>query len=398
MAEQLYYRDPYLCSFQANVVEVRQVGGHLAAVLDQTAFYPTGGGQPHDTGTLDGVPVVDVQVAADGAIVHLLSGDLAAGPVRGEVDRVRRLDHMQQHTGQHILSQAFLTACGAETVSFHLGEDASTIDLDRAPLTSEQAEGAANEVVMSGLPVWARFVDRETLAGLPLRKMPVVEGPVRIVQVGEFDWSPCGGTHVTNTAQIGPIKIARLERRKDQTRVYFLCGWRALADYGHKQDVLRDLTAQLTTGEEELLSSVRRLDAEIGQLRRTLREAQLELLGYEVIDWLAGAESVAGVRLVRQILDRDPTLLREAARLLTGHERVVALLATSSERPQFVFARSADVTADMGALMRAACAAVGGRGGGSAQFAQGGAPEGAAVDQALAAAAACLVDVQRGKS
>ena len=390
MTERLYYRDSYLSTFDANIVEMRHADGRLAVVLDTTAFYPTGGGQPHDVGTLGGVPVVDVQVAGDGAVVHILDGELAAGAVRGELNWERRFDHMQQHTGQHILSHAFILACNAETVGFHLGQELCTIDLNRAPISPEKVARAAkraNEIIVGNHPVIARFVDKNELAAMPLRKMPAVEGPVRIVQVGEFDWSPCGGTHVANTGQVGPLQITRVERRKKQSRIHFLCGWRALSDYAHKQDIVRELTAHLTTSEDEILPSVRRLESEIKHLRKAIVETQMQLLEHELDNWIARAESVGDFRVVRVAFDdRDLVLLREAARRLTQQPGMIALLATSQPRPQLVFARSEDVVADMGGLMRVACAAISGRGGGRPQFAQGGAPEGSPVNSALDAA------------
>jgi len=250
-----------------------------------------------------------------------------------------------------------------------------------------KSQSLANEVVVGNGPVIARFVSRAELDEMPLRKMPVVDGPIRIVQIDDFDWSPCGGTHVVNTGQVGLVKVTRIERRKKQSRVHFLCGRRALADYDQKQGVVRDVVAHLTTSEDELLSSVQRLEAEIKRLRKTLNEAQMQLLEQELAEWIAQAEPIGELRVVCLAFeDRDPVLLREAARRLTEEADVVALLATSLPSPQFVFARPEDVTADMGALMRAACAAVGGRGGGRPQFAQGGAPEGASAVHALEAA------------
>jgi alanyl-tRNA synthetase len=387
LTERLYYRDPYLRTFGANLIEHREIDGRPAVVLDASAFYPMGGGQPHDTGRLGGCRVLDVVVADDGAILHVLDHALSATSFRGEIDWGRRFDHMQQHTGQHILSQAFLQTCQAETVGFHLGEAFSTIDLDRAPLGTEQvaaAEQVANQIVMDGRPVIARFVGQGELAEVPLRKMPVVDGPIRIVQITEFDWSPCGGTHVCNSAQVGPIKVTRVERRKSKTRIYFLCGWRALADYAHQQGILRDLTAHLTTSENEILASVQRVEGEIKRLRKALSVAQAQLLEYEIVDWVARAESIGGMRIVRQVFDeRDLALLKQATRSLVAHSGIVALLAVRRPRVQFVFARSEDVPAHMGNLMRAACTAVGGRGGGRPQFAQGGAPEGCSMDKAL---------------
>jgi alanyl-tRNA synthetase len=387
VTERLYYQDPYLRTFHAQVVQKREVNAHPAVVLDATAFYPTGGGQPHDTGTLNGVRVVDVQVLQEGEIAHLLDGPLNVRFVQGEIDWARRFDHMQQHTGQHILSQAFLQTLNAETVGFHLGEALSTIDLDRAPLSHEQVAAAvqvANSVVLDNRPVIARFVDKGELATMPLRKMPDVEGPIRIVQVSEFDWSPCGGTHVRNSGEVGAIHVGRIERRKKQTRIHFLCGWRALVDYDRKHEIVQALTAHFTTGEEEIIPSVERLEAEVKRARKKLVATQMQLLDYELTEWIDQAESVGQVQVVRLAFDDwDVDMLKEAARRLTERPGIVALLAIRGPSAQLVFARSDDVAADMGELMRAACAATGGRGGGRPQFAQGSAPGNSLVDLAL---------------
>ena len=261
------------------------------------------------------------------------------------------------------------------------------MDINRAPLSDKQivaVERLSNQIVFEDREVIAGFVDRDELASMPLRKMPVVEGPVRIVQVAGFDWSPCGGTHVSHTGQIGPIKVSRVERRKKTSRIHFLCGWRALADMAHKQQVVSELTSHLTTSEDELLASVERLEAEGKRLRKALSEAQMALLEHEVAQWQEEALSVNGLRTVSKVFtDRDVNVVREAARRLTEASGFVALLAISGPRPQLVFASSEDVAADMGQLMRTACAAIGGKGGGRPHLAQGGAPSGAPLAQAL---------------
>jgi alanyl-tRNA synthetase len=398
VTERLYYKDPYQRSFTANVVDLCEVDGQPAVVLDASAFYPTAGGQPYDTGTLDGVRVVDVQIDGHGQILHVLDSPLpGATTVHGEIDWERRFDHMQQHTGQHILSQAFVEICQAETVGFHLGEGLSTIDLDHASLSPDvvsRAQKSANAVVMDSREVIARFVDQDELATLPARKvrarkvrarkMPTVQGPIRLVEVSQYDWSLCGGTHVCNSGQIGPIQIVRLERRNDQTRIHFVCGWRALSDYTNKSQIVQELAAHFTTSESEILPSVQRIEAEIKGSRKALTAVQIQLLDYEIVEWLAQADRTDTIQVVRLAFDqRDASLLKEAARQMTENPATVVLLATRRPRPQFVFARSEDLAVDMGAVMRTASAVVDGRGGGRPQFAQGGAPEGAAVDRVL---------------
>lgn len=386
VTERLYYQDPTQTTFESRVLEAREFEGQPAVVLDRTAFYPTGGGQPNDTGFLNGIPVIDVQVA-DGEVLHVLESPLTEHVVRGEVDWGRRFDHMQQHTGQHILSQAFMEICEGETVGFHLGEASCTVDIDRAPLSDDQiaaVERLSNQVVFEDREVIAGFVERDELVSMPLRKMPVVEGAVRIVQVAGFDWSPCGGTHTSRTGQVGPIKVSRVERRKKTSRIHFLCGWRTLADMARKQHVVGELMSHFTTSENELLASVERLEAEGKRLRKMLAETQMSLLEHEVAQWQESALSVDGLGIVSKVFDdRDVSVVREAARRLTEAGSFVALLAISEPRPQLVFASSEDVTANMGQLMQAACALIGGKGGGCPHLAQGGAPAGAALALAL---------------
>ncbi|MBC7249052.1 MAG: hypothetical protein H5T62_02115 [Anaerolineae bacterium] len=390
LAARLYYTDAYLRAFEAQVIERLAWEGRPAVVLDRTAFYPTSGGQPHDTGDLNGVRVVDVvERETDGAIVHVLEGELPGDNVHGQINWARRFDHMQQHTGQHILSQAFIAALEAETVGFHLGADMSTIDLNRAPLSEEQlaqAETLANEVVFDNKPVHTRFVDKDALAKLPLRKPPQVSGPIRIVEVEGFDWSPCGGTHCRRTGEVGVIKIVRVERRGAETRVHFLCGQRALADYRRKNHLVLDLAARFSVGDWELSDAVERLSEEARLARKQVRALQEQLLEYEAAALLAGAETLAGARVIRRVYaDRGIEDIRHLAQRLTAEPNVIALLGcgNAGNKAQFVFARSADLPHDMNALLRLACKTVGGGGGGRPNFAQGGGPDGARVAEAL---------------
>lgn len=378
LVERLYYQDSYLRSFKATVLGRRSVDGHSAVILDKTAFYPTSGGQPCDTGKLNNISVIDVQALEDGSIVHVLACPLIGSDVCGEIDWARRFDHMQQHSGQHILSQAFLQTAHAETVSFHLGADESTIDLDRAPLSQKQVVSAvqlANQIGFDDRPLVARFVDGKELASLPLRKMPTMEGPIRIVHVADFDWSPCGGTHVKSSGEIGLIQVTRIERRKEHTRIYFVCGWRALADYTKKQDIVQILSSHFTTAADNILSSVQRIESEAKNAHKSLAAAQQQLVEYQLENWIDQAEHTGQLRIVKQVFQEyDLDLVKEIARRLTASPGLVALLAATQQRTQLVFACADDVPAHMGDLMRIACAYTGGRGGGSPKFAQGSIP------------------------
>jgi alanyl-tRNA synthetase len=396
MTERLYYKDPYLARFAARVVEQLQWEGRPAVVLDRTAFYPTGGGQPHDTGVLreahspDGIRVVDVvERESDGAVLHLLAGQLEAAEVEGEIDWNRRFDLMQQHTGQHILSAAFVEHLDANTVGFHLSGDYATIDLDRAPLSNEELEAVeslANRVVFENRPATARFVPDEQVADLPLRKPLAHGGPVRVVEIPDFDCSACGGTHVRHAGEVGLIKITRSERRAAETRVEFLCGRRALADYQAKNTLVMDLAREFTVGHWELGDMVHRLAGDLKETQRELRRTRDALLDAEAVALWHGAEPLGGVRVVKaHLVGRSAEDLKHLAQRLVSHSQTLVLLGGGGEAGSkgfFTFARSADLEQHMGILVRQACEVIGGKGGGRPEFAQGGGPQG---DQMLRA-------------
>ncbi len=396
MTVKLYYEDPYLTEFEARVVRRREMDGRPAVVLERTAFYPTGGGQPHDAGWLNDVPVLDVLLDEEtDEVVHVLAGPLDAPAVTGRLNWERRHDHMQQHTGQHILSEAFMRVNGAQTVSFHLGEDASTIDLDRAPITAEElhaAEELANRIVFENRPVVARFLTPAEVPQVPFRKPPAVSENVRLVEVTGFDWSACGGTHCRSTGEVGLIHIAGVERRGRETRVTFLCGRRALEDYRRKEAVLQDVCTFLTTGWQVLPDIVRKMDEERRSAQRQLQKAREELAGLEAAALLAGAEQVGAFRVVRRVFaDREPAAVKQLASRLSEHAGVVALLGWQGpDKGQLFLGRSADVPADMQALLRQVCAQVGGGGGGRPDFAQGGGMPASRVAEALELAVAYL--------
>jgi alanyl-tRNA synthetase len=400
MTERLYYDEPFLTHFSARVVEYLAWDGQPAVVLDRTAFYATGGGQPHDIGTIDGVTVQDVvERPEDGAVVHLLAQALASEEVEAEVDWGRRFDLMQQHTGQHILSAAFVTRLRANTVGFHLSEDYATIDLDRAPISADElaaVEALANDVVFEDRPVAARFVPDEEVPSLALRKPLAHEGPVRIVEISGFDTSACGGTHVRATGQVGLIKITRSEHRGAETRVEFLCGRRALDDYRAKNTLIMDLAREYTVGHWDVGGLVHRLSDELKEVRRELRTTRDGLLDAQATALWHEADLVDAVRVIcAHFPGRTPEDLKHLALRLVARPRTVVLLAAGGdgeEKGYFTFARSEDVDLHMGTLLRQACEAVGGRGGGRPDFAQGGGPVAARAAEALDVAFQALVE------
>ncbi len=400
--ERLYYADAYCADFAGRVLAVRAEGDRLAVALDRTAFYPTGGGQPNDTGMLAAAAgsraVVDV-TSEDCLVWHWLDGgavpaDWQAGaPVTGTIDWPRRFDHMQQHTGQHILSQAFIETCGAETVAFHLGVAYSTIDLSRADLDGAAvaaAEAAANRIIDRALPVTAGYVTPEELAALPLRRAPKVTENIRIVQVAGFDWSACGGTHVANSSQVGLVKVIATERRGGELRVTFLCGGRARADYARLHALAQGLVARFTTGQDELLAAVDRRAAELDALRKELADLERQWVEATAAALWAAAEPRGSYRVVAQALAAPAERVKRVAQALKVRERTVVLLAARGERPQVFCTRSDDLTVDAAALLRAAVAAGGGRGGGRPDWAQGGVPVDDVLDAALHAGLSTL--------
>ncbi len=395
MTERLYYSDAYLRTFEAQVVDRLEVNGQPAVILNRTAFYPEGGGQPPDRGTLNHVRVVDVQAReGDDEVLHILSAPLDEETVTGTVDAARRFDLMQQHTGQHILSQAFVHTANAETVSFHLNPDPSdgalTIDLNKAALTPaeiERAEESANAIVYEDRPVSARFVGDEDLQTLPLRKPPQVDKAIRIVEIQGFDWSACGGTHVARTGEVGMIKILKADKRGGETRIEFRCGHRALLDYRRKHQLLSRVASDLTIGFGELDQAIGRMQADAKAARKQLAEAEARLQQYEARDLLDSIEPRLGFGLItRTWLNRDAAYLKRMANLLVAQPGTVALLGATGPSLSLVFARSKDLSIDLAGLLKAAAAQLGGKGGGSPEFAQAGGP--AVSEEQLAAALA----------
>lgn len=380
------YADAYVTAFDATILGVTEIDGRPALVLDQSYFYPTSGGQPHDLGVINGWPVVDV-VVAEGVVYHLLERlpdpAPAPGPTHGQINWPRRYDHMQQHSGQHLLSQVFYRLFGLETVSVHFGVDDSTLDLDAAavsPAQLAQAEQEANELVYAALPIRAYAVDEAAIEQVPLRRPPKVTGQIRIVEIERYDYSACGGTHVHTTAEIGPIKLTRQERRRGQTRVTFLCGKRALADYIAKHDLLMQAAAVYSTDISAVPELLARGLEQNKTLQRQVDELTAQLLAGEAERLVASASPTGKFRVVvahRPAATVDA--LKTLANAIQAQGGTVALLATTlGGKTTVVFARSADVDAHMGNLLRDALKAFGGGGGGRPDFAQGG---GVAPDQ-----------------
>ena len=309
-----------------------------------------------------------------------------ASEVQGVVDWERRFDHMQQHTAQHVLSAAFAHLLGAETVSVHLG-GSSTLDLAVQALTPDdgrRVEERANQIAFDNRPVTIRLVSDEEAASLGLRRPPRRAGTIRVVEVEGWDRSACGGTHVNRTGEIGPVLLRRWERTKGQIRVEFLSGWRAIADYRWKHALVSEWSARLTVGDRELGAALERVVREARERERALADARGRLIASEAAERLAAASAGAGPKVLRlQVSRRDPDEVRHLLRELTSREACV-VLAGDEETGRLYFARSPGAGPAMAALIDQASRSVGGRGGGTAEFAQGSVPPGDTVSLALA--------------
>jgi alanyl-tRNA synthetase len=398
MTERLYRDDAYRLDFDATVLSPRQHEGRPAVVLDRTAFYPEGGGQPWDTGTLGDARVLAVVEAGD-EVVHVLDRALGPGPLVGRVDGERRRDHRQQHHGQHLLSHAFVEVAGANTIAFHLGSEITTIDLDQlvTPVQARAAARRANEVVWEARPVRVSTLSLAEARDQGLELKEAVTGEVRIVEAEGFDRQPCGGTHPRNTAEVGVVVITSLERYKGGTRVSFVCGDRALAAIETHLAVVDELVALLSAPQDELVSAARKLKDELAEAGRRAKELHERATEGEARRLLAEARGdgpaptrEAPALVVAAYDGRSPDELRLLAQRLVGFAPCVALLGSRAEKAHLVFAQSEGLPHDVPALLKRAVDLMGGRGGGRGNLAQGGGDRPDLLDDALAGAAAAV--------
>ncbi|MCI0404220.1 MAG: DHHA1 domain-containing protein [Acidobacteria bacterium] len=394
MTNRLYYRDCFLRECEARVARVEPVEGGRARVwLDQTVFYPTSGGQPHDLGTLGDVAVLDV-LEENGDVVHLLERAPAGDHASVQIDWPRRFDHMQQHTGQHVLSAAFVRLFNLPTVSFHLGRDLCTIDLAASSLGRRQLEAAeelANQVIFEDRPVHVRFPTDAEAAEMGLRRPAEQAGALRVIDIEDFDRCPCGGTHVARTGQLGLILVRGAEKVKQGVRVEFVCGGRALRAARADNASLTEAAKLLTTGPQELPNVLRKQFEERRAAERQRQQLLERLAEHEARSLLSEAERAGERRLVVKVLEEaDAAYLRLLGARLVKEPQVQALLASRAEPAALVFAQSPGLPADMNALLRETLQPFGGKGGGSRDFAQGALPAGTNPEQALASARARL--------
>ena len=385
MTERLYYDDAYLTEFDAEVVECEPCDGGFRLRLDRSAFYPTSGGQPHDTGTLNGARVLDVIVGEDGDVWHIVDALLAKETaVHGRIDWSRRFDHMQQHAGDHMIASALWRLLGGVTIGLHVSHDVSTIDVAMpegvtriSPEDIRRVEADVNERIQRDVPIRCWFPAPEELKALPLRKPPTVSEHVRVVAIGTDEMVACGGTHPATAGQLGMVKVLGVAPARGKMRVSFVAGMRALGDYQAMYDRAHEAAALLSTSTDNLVSHVaamqealREANVALNRLRRDAALRQLE----EMLE--TAPRTQGGATVVARMLDGDANLIKDAASQLIRRPGVVALLGArvEGERAVFVFARSSDVDIHMGRLLSDAAKSLGGKGGGRPDFAQGGGP------------------------
>ena len=392
MTDRIYYTEPSCRSFEATVIRIGERDGRSIVVLDRTAFYPTSGGQPFDTGQLGSVAVVDTIDEGD-EVIHVLSGPMTAGAsVHGEIEWTRRFDHMQQHTGQHVLSAAFDRLFENRTTSFHMGTEVSTIDLAREAAASDidRAVEEANRVVWEDREVSVRFVSADEAARLPLRKEPVREGTLRLVEIKDFDLSACGGTHVQRTGAIGMIAVTSAERFRGGSRLTFVCGGRALRAFRDYRDAVSGAVRVMSVLPHELPSAIERAQLESKELRKTVTRLQGMLAGHEAARILAETPvSERGV-IVAALDGWDAAGIKAIASALTTQSGVGATLISTGNPKAVVVARSQDVAIDANKTLRTLLERFGGRGGGRPDLAQGAGLNGK-IDDILAAAREVLI-------
>ena len=372
MKNLFYYEDAMMKEFTAQVVKTGKDETGNFIVLDNTAFYPTGGGQPHDTGWINELEIIDVE-KIDEEIRHYTAADVSdiSGEISGKLHWSRRFDHMQQHAGQHILTAAFVELFDMATVSFHLGTELVTIDLNVGEVSEDQlaaVEKRANEIILENRPIETKWVTKEELAQYNLRKDVKVDEDIRLVIIPDYDYNGCGGTHPTSTGQVGLLKILATEKMKKQIRVHFVCGNRVLQQLAMRKQVLSDVARQLSAPEEEAADALRKFAKTAKQTEKNLTEAQDALLEFEAKE-LAN-ETVA----VATFENRSIQSLQKLARFITQQngEAIALLVADNEDKLQFVAARGSEQTKSMKDISAAALPLINGKGGGNDALVQGG--------------------------
>lgn len=383
MTERLYYDDCYLRAFDAEVCACDKGEGGYAVRLDRTAFYPTSGGQPFDIGTLGGAHVRDVYIN-EGEVWHLVDVPLAVGArVHGEIDWARRFDHMQQHAGEHLLANAAYRLLNGHTIGLHLGTEVSTIDMTlpggKTHITDKDVralEDDVNNIIQQDVPIRCWFPDAEERKTLPLRKPPAVDKHIRIVQIGALEFCACGGTHPASAGQIGLVKIVDARPSRGKLRVAFVCGKRAYDLLRTHFDLAKETAEILSTSVCNLPNMVGSMAEQLKHAERACSEAQKKLLFAQIPAMrVRCGRSASGYAVIAERIEADAAAARDLASALVVENGTIALIgAACGDASSYVACRSGDVKANMGTIIAQAAKASGGKGGGRADYAQGGGP------------------------
>ncbi len=376
LSKKLYLNNVYTKECISNILEVEKKDNTFLIVLDQTPFYPEGGGQPSDTGYIGDLFVKHV-FEEDDKIYHVT--DNVPGELNGvkcSIDWDRRFDHMQQHLGQHILSGCFYKLFNGTTVGFHLGAEIVTVDIDMENLSDDQIdkiEYFANQIVFNNLPVKQLYPNSDELKKLPLRKQPKVDENIRIVEIDQFDFSPCCGAHPSYTGEVGLIKIRKLDKIRNSTRVEFFCGNRALKDYSWKNNSINQISNLLSVKDMESLKMVEKLYEEYNTLKKEMRTLKYENIEYEAFDLISRAEEEKGVKIILKIFDdRDFGDIRVLASKIVLNPNTIVLMGAKNTKAQLILSCSDDISIDMNLLFKEIAPMVDAKGGGNKKTAQGG--------------------------
>jgi alanyl-tRNA synthetase len=372
----LFYEDSYVKEFKASILEKREEKGKKILVLDKTYFYPEGGGQPYDTGTIGGEKVINVY-EKEGVVYHVVEQFPQGDEVFCEIDWERRFDHMQQHTGQHLLSAILLKKYGADTESFSIGQTSSHITVTKDAFTEEEIEEVEREVngiIYQNITVKSYFADEKLLTELPLRKKPQVTQNIRIVEIEGIDYSPCGGTHVKSTGEIGILKIKKWEKTNKGARLEFVCGFRALKDYQRKNRLVNYLTQALSEKEEMLKEHLERILEEYKEAKREIGILKEKLLKEEAESLIKRSEIYGGIRIVYKLFEgRDVEDIKMIGKLISAESKTVVILGNKRrDVGDIVIARSLDVDIAVNGFFKEVLRTFEGKGGGNVQFCQGG--------------------------
>lgn len=387
---RLYFDNPYQVEFKAHVIGREVHEQKPVLILDQTCFYPESGGQPADRGRINGVDVLDV-FERGSTILHILNSEVESDEVNGVIDWETRFDHMQQHAGQHILSQCFATLLEAKTLSFHLGKRISTVEIDLRDIREEAIEKVeilANEIVYQDEEICTYITPEKMIGKIPLRKPPPKKGDIRVVQISDFDYSACGGTHPKKTGEIGLIKILKWERIRNNLRFEFVCGRRALLDYGIKNRIIREVAVRFNVGEGELIESIDKMILELKEQRKRLRRAQEKALDFEAQGLIKSQEEDV---ITKIFTDRPPDEVRYLAlAIIRGGEFTVLFGARFQNKVHVVLASAESLKRDMRELIPVVSTLIDGKGGGRPTLVEIAGQETGKLELALDKAAAVL--------